>query len=115
MGFELLSLLGFRMIFVIEAFVDVKGHTFGFLGVQLCLSIIAAKNMYFDYEIDSYPFDFIFGKRVCFYLSMLYVFGLFCATGAKFFNTIGLFYFGGGLFDVSTEGGLFMAHMADTL
>lgn len=47
----------FRMIFIILAYVNVAGHTAGFLGLQICLIMVAMSNAIFVVETKvSYPF-----------------------------------------------------------
>ena len=45
----------FRMIFVVEAFVDVIGHTLGFHGLMISLSLVAVQNYWYNRATSTLP------------------------------------------------------------
>jgi hypothetical protein len=62
----------FRMIFVVEAYVNVQGHTAGFLGLQLSLVTIAIMNTAYILETGT-SFDFLGGLKGTRIAAYLYI------------------------------------------
>ncbi|GMH60811.1 hypothetical protein TL16_g03130 [Triparma laevis f. inornata] len=52
---ETILMSWFRMVFVIKAPDDIKGHTYGFLGLQVVLCIVAIKNLVYFHKIHMSP------------------------------------------------------------
>lgn len=48
--------LYFRMVFVVEAFDDVIGHTLGFQGLQLSLALVSIQNFIYNKATNNVPF-----------------------------------------------------------
>ena len=72
---EFCFLMWFRMIFVIKAFDDVKGHTLGFHALMIALCLVALQNFLYHDAIDE-----LAGPR---WLSILYLLALCLVTGFK--------------------------------
>ena len=69
----------FRMIFVILAYENVRGHTAGFIGLQLVLMMVACLNVFYISE-TKIEYEFLGGRqgtRIC---ALAY---LFCALGVS--------------------------------
>ncbi|GMH48185.1 hypothetical protein TrVE_jg11651 [Triparma verrucosa] len=52
---EIILMSWFRMVFVIKAPDDIKGHTYGFLGLQVVLCIVAIKNLVYFHKLHKSP------------------------------------------------------------
>lgn len=100
---QMVLCLLFRMIFVIEAFVNVKGHTFPFIGLQLCLALTASVNLMADYGRDLIPFESLVGAKRARVGSILYVVCLLVVTATKITNTLLIFHGSNGLFDPKSK------------
>ena len=104
---QLLLMLWFRMIFVVDAFVDVKGHTAGFLGLQVAMCLIALQNLLYQ-KLHGYALPFPSWVWDA-YMGLLVV-----VTATKMTHTLLLFFAEGGSFiDVTTAGGAKLAKMID--
>eukprot|EP00746_Dinoflagellata_sp_MGD_P022888 gnl/MRDRNA2_/MRDRNA2_153579_c0_seq1.p1 gnl/MRDRNA2_/MRDRNA2_153579_c0~~gnl/MRDRNA2_/MRDRNA2_153579_c0_seq1.p1 ORF type:complete len:279 (+),score=2.81 gnl/MRDRNA2_/MRDRNA2_153579_c0_seq1:90-839(+) len=98
---ELILILCFRMIFVISAFMDTLGHTAGFYGLQIVLSLVASKNLAYNHAIGRFPFMNylgLTGSRIC---GILYVILLIAITIIKIVHTLMIFGGASGLFSGS--------------
>jgi hypothetical protein len=67
----------FRMVFVVEAFEDVVGHTLGFQGLQLSLCLVAIQNYWYNKATNNVPFA---SKK---WISLTYLFSLLGSTSIK--------------------------------
>ena len=62
----------FRLIFVMLAYTNVAGHTFGFLGLQLVLIFVACMNVWFIVEAKI-EYKFLGGREGTVYVSYAYL------------------------------------------
>lgn len=76
----------FRMIFVVVAYVNVQGHTAGFLGLQVTLVLIAVTNVWYVME-TRVSYNFLGGLQGTRYFSMAYLIGDLLICGIKVYLT----------------------------
>jgi len=104
----------FRMIFVVYAPTDIKGHTLGFFGLQFAFALNCLHNVAYNQYIGSnwFPCTSLSASRVFMWTYC----GLVCfVTAFKLTHTIMLLYAPGGSFiDVQTPSGAAIAQAADT-
>lgn len=55
MGLQIILLSWFRMIFVVEATVNLPGHTYGFIGLQAMLCMVAVRNWAYFHILGEKP------------------------------------------------------------
>lgn len=76
----------FRMIFVVLAYANVAGHTAGFLGLQICLVMVAILNTVFMLE-TKVEYDFLGGIRGTRIAAYTYIIGDLTISGIKVYLT----------------------------
>jgi len=103
----------FRMVFVIDGFQNIQGHTIGFLGLQLLLCLISTKNLLVDRELGETPGRGLVGQKAARVLAILYVLLLCVSSALKIIHTAALLFTGSGIFDVTTSGGVAIAKTLD--
>ena len=123
---EVVLLSWFRMIFVVHATPDtIKGHTYGFLGLQILLCIVALKNFVYFHKLHMSPLAIMQKRLGCGQLlgekgqdivGGLYVILLILATAFKITFCLTLFA-GNPIIDPKPEGGSGrkIAQMADMI
>jgi hypothetical protein len=76
----------FRMIFVVLAYVNVQGHTAGFLGLQVALAMVAITNVL--YILETKPtYGFLGGAKGTRIAALVYIFGDLGIIAIKIFLT----------------------------
>lgn len=73
----------FRMIFVIIAYVNVRGHTAGFLGLQLVLMMLACLNVWYIVE-SNIEYRFLGGRGGTRWCAGVYLVLDLCVSALKF-------------------------------
>jgi len=105
----------FRMIFVVEAFKDVKGHTLGFFGLQLSLALNAVHNFLFNQYIKANWLSFLgLSYNASRVFMWIYLIGLVGVTFVKLAHGMLLFY-STSFIDLGTPSGRFIAQSLDFL
>lgn len=115
MGFLVLQLpllAWFRMIFVIDALKDLKGHTLGFLGLQMFLSINALQNALYNHWLGTSMQ--CFGRMGTRIIGWLYVLTLVLVTCTKQALTLAIFA-GNPLIDNQTPVGAAVSQAIDVM
>jgi len=89
---EVLLGLMFRMIFVVEAFQNVVGHTLPFQGLQVCLCLVAVENFLYDYKTNNVPFkNHQTFSRPALIIGFVYLISLLIVTSLKIIYVTSVF------------------------
>jgi hypothetical protein len=76
----------FRMIFVILAYVNVQGHTAGFLGLQTALAMVAITNVFYIVETKT-TYGFLGGAKGTRIAALVYLYGDLVISAIKIYLT----------------------------
>lgn len=79
----------FRMIFVILVYVNVQGHTAGFLGLQTALAMVAITNVFYIVETKT-TYGFLGGVKGTRIAALVYLYGDMVISAIKIFLTVHL-------------------------
>lgn len=113
----------FRMVFVVKAYEDIRGHTYGFLGLQVVLCIVALKNLVYFHKLHMSPVALmqkhlgmpnLLGEKGQDFVGGLYVFILVGVTLFKMIFCLTTFA-GSPILDSKTAGGKKIAQLADVI
>jgi hypothetical protein len=117
--FQLVLLVWFRMIFVVDGLVEPIGHTVGFLGLQIVLVLVSIQNGVYNYIrgqvfpcLRKYPVEK--SKRWTAALTLMYVSVMIVVTLAKLIIALTLFA-GSPLIDTKSPAGAKVAYGFDVL
>jgi hypothetical protein len=80
--FLLILCAWFRMIFVVEAYSNVQGHTAGFLGLQIALTTVAILNTAYVLETET-SYSFLGGLKGTRIAAYIYIVGDLIISGTK--------------------------------
>jgi len=75
--------IAFRMIFVVQVFDNIAGHSLPFIGLQWCLCLVAFENFCYAAITHNLPFWNHTNRLLSLIISVVYVIGLLGATGMK--------------------------------
>jgi len=111
---EILLISWVRIIFIFDAEVNLKGHTAGFLCLQVATMLIASQNVLYYYVVGLMPFQRQLGERFALIVSVAYLGLLMVSTIAKMTITVSIF--SGSLFlDTKMDVGATIAQFFDIL
>lgn len=83
----------FRMIFVVRAYENVRGHTAGFLGLQFALAFVAVQNVYYVVETKVF-YSFLGGLNGTRIAARTYLYSNLLVSSIKLYLTIYVVSFG---------------------
>ena len=110
---KLVLLSWFRMVFVVIAFEDTKGHTLGFQGLQLSLVLVALQDVLFMEALQiAWP---RFGRKLTRVLHWTYFVALTVVTFLKLLIVLTLFYASAPVVDPKTSSGAAFCQILDRL